>query len=371
MTETIPEQNGLVQLQRQLAAMACSVFRPNQSVPRYLVRTILDLALKSSAVLQCLLPQGRSQNAWQEFQNKLQVFYLFEHMDSALKVSDAEFSLPELVARAAALGPYYSVWATEGVAHFYADLKLQKNAVCADILPDNVARLLPGSAMLPFHAGMGLSLAEFLLSRADHCENAVDAFIHSCRRNSQNGYAQVAYEALGLVVRNLYPHWVEPIHRYLSSDGELLSCFWHGVGRAIYFSPLNFLPHRSAPWGGIEMCLSESPGALAQRNALAGFVWALALVNILHPEIIASFLAHHGRDVPQSDAFINGIYSAVVAWCDSAPDDSCHAALCSYQPIGICSPDLWRKYVQEPVWKARHDYQALSSSRRIGMVFRY
>src|SRR5258708_19112509 len=107
------------------------------------------------------------------------------------------------------------------------------------------------------------------------------------------------------MTRNLYPHRLGSMDIYLSrAHREIYPCFWHGVGRAIYFSPLNFLPGRSAPWAGIGMCMSEPPDASARRNALAGFAWAMTLINIGYPEILTQALKHHGDSLTEPEAFV-------------------------------------------------------------------
>jgi hypothetical protein len=373
--ETVFDKNVLEQMQRHLSAMACTIFTSDARIPRYLMKTGLALTMQSARILQGAVPEHESRSVWQEFQNKLEAFYLFEHVDSALDIdpSSTNFSLPELLNQASALGRYYSVWAVEGLGHYYTHLSLQRNNLPTGLLQDSVARDLPNSSILPLHAGLGLSLAEFLFARTDDYQTGVECFIKACRRNSREGYVGVAYEALGFVCRNLYPGLVSSIHRHLSeSNNELLPYFWHGVGRAIYFSPLNVLPCRSAPWAGIEMCMTESPEALAHRNALAGFAWAMTLVNIRHPEIIALLLEHHGSTMTEADAFINGVYSAAIAWQDSDPQDRYLDALCRYQPMltDICRRAIWTRYIQQPCRQAQRVYKSLSDAELIGTIFR-
>jgi hypothetical protein len=372
--DTIAGSEALGQIQLQMEAMARAVFTLNAFTPRYVMKTVLHLTLQSIGLFTRIAPGHECWSAWQEVHNKLQAFYLFEHVDSALDiVSDRSFSLPDLV-QALNLDPYLSVWAAEGLGHYYTDLALRRETIPRGLLQDGVARDLPNSSIAPLHAGMGLSLAEFLLSRASNCQIAIDSFIEACANNARDGYLGVTYEALGLVARNLYPYLLDPIHKYLSQYHEaVVPYFWHGVGRAIYFSPSNFLPYRSAPWAGMQMCVDESPDSVARRNALAGFTWAMTLVNIRHPEIMVLFLKHHGSNMPEPDAFIQGVYSSVIVWRDSAPQDTYIEALCRYQPSGSdpLLADLWNQYVRQPCRQAMHDYRALSDAGRIGTVFHF
>src|SRR5262249_30598697 len=145
--------------------------------------------------------------------------------------------------------------------------------------------------------------------------------VQLCRANSLPQYWPIAFEALGLVVRNLYPGLIAPLDRYFSNrDEDLLAYFWHGIGRGTYFLPADSLPHWSAPWQGFGTCL-QAPHELGQRNAVAGFAWAMALVNLRQPEIVAAFLERHGTNANKDDAFANGIFSAAAVWLNCAPQD--------------------------------------------------
>jgi hypothetical protein len=366
-------QDFLDQLLQQMAALACDIFTLEASTPHYATKAALDLMLALDGFVSRAILGGENRNNWQEFQNKLQAFYLFEHIDSILNiVPGSKLPLPDLVEKASGLGPYYSVWAIEGLGHHYTNLHLQSNISPQDLLRDSIAIHLPKSSMLPLHAGMGLSFAQFSLSGTRNCQDAVDCFVEACGCNSQEGYVGVAYESLGLVCRNLYPQLVSPIHLYLSQRShELLRYFWHGVGRAIYFSPLNFVPLGSATWDGIQMCVRESPSELANCNALAGFVWALTLVNMRYPDIIRVLLEYHSHEMPEPQAFINGVYSSVLAWRDSSPQDNSLEAFVQYRP-NTSAPglvDVWNEYVGQPCRQALRDYQALSDARRLGTIF--
>jgi len=360
-------------MQQQLAAAASSIFTLHDPVSRAVVRSGLEVMIESAGVLLRIMAD-EDRNIWQELQNKLQAFYVFEHVDSILgAIKDRRFSLSELVQAAALLDPYLSVWATEGLGHYYTELQDQQALLSDSLFRDSVADLPPWS-IVPLHTGMGLSLAQSILVRAGSYQAAADLFLESCHHHSEEHYWGAAYEALGLVVYNLHPDWLLPVHSYLSQQSQdLLSYFWHGAGRAIYFSPLNFLPWSSAPWAGIAMCMNEPPTILAKRNALAGFSWAMTLVNIRHPEILALLLSHHGRNLPEPDAFINGVYSSAIVWCASMPrDDGYVDSLCRYKPPGshACTPEAWDRFFGQPCYQALDDYQTVRSQKQIASLFR-
>src|SRR5262249_11421336 len=173
------------------------------------------------------------------------------------------------------------------------------------------------------HAGMGLSFANRLLetikpgSPGGRVREVLGQFVELCKENSTNGYQGAAYESLGLVARNLYPHMVRSIDQQLSAiHGDLVGYFWHGVGRAIYFAPTNFWPDGRSPDRGVEMALRVSPHEVARLNSLAGLTWALTLVNIRQPEIMQSLLKRQGRLLNEDGAFSNGLSSAIIIWQD-------------------------------------------------------
>src|SRR5206468_1232453 len=135
---------------------------------------------------------------------------------------------------------------------------------------------------------MGLSLANRVLAGVGRtCRNcpgpsdlpgALRRFVELCRDNANKAYLGASYEGLGLVARNLYPHLIAEIDRELSRiSGELTEFFWHGVGRAIYFAPTNYVPLSGVARRALRMTQQEPPHESGRRNALSGLVWAMVL----------------------------------------------------------------------------------------------
>lgn len=316
------------------------------------------------------------QIGWQELLNKLQAFYLFEHVDSILAVPPDSACLTSLIDKASALGSYSSVWAIEGLAHYYMNLHLRQQIVNGRLC--HTGENTASGRMVPLHSGMALSLAESLLHRtgssSTQVRRSVERFIDACRQNCAEGYLGAGYEGLGLVARNLYPHLVPLIDSYLSQSREdVLPFFWHGVGRAIYFSPLNSLPFGNAPCAGLETCMREPPHQRGKRNAVAGYVWALTLVNVRHPQVIASLVRRRGHNMIESEAFSYGVYSGLIAWLDSSPQDEFVRAFCGYQPVPSDSGSIeaWERYVKRPGEQAIKDFPDIKTAKRIGELFRY
>ena len=305
----------------------------NSVIPRYMTKTAFDLILQSVETFKPVVSATGHNLLWQEFQNKLEVFNLFQHVDLVLGIpSNTPLDLCEMSARASELGPFFSPWAMEGLGHYYTFCR-NPNLAGGRIFEYDAWQFLPQKDPLPLHTGMGLALAEIVLARRQDSATSAEMFVQLCRDNARPEMLGATIEALGLVVRNLYPELLEPLSQYFSgSNQELFEYFWHGVGRGIYFSPVNFLPYWKTPWQGYETCLREPPNDVARRNAMAGFTWAATLVNLRHPSILASFSKQYAGTLAANDAFANGIFSALVIWLSCAPNDSSVASLLAYQP---------------------------------------
>jgi hypothetical protein len=366
-------------------------FRPDETLfgdtdftnvlgPRYFIwaawqacKPSMDFAAQA-AHISPLSPQ------WEELRNKIDAFSLFEHVDLELKLAaGADRSLAALVRRAQRLGPYYGVWATEGIGHYYADSHLSRGRPIDALLSNQQSHSLPEASLVPLHAGIGLALAEALLADIDRLGSSqtkrrVSDFVKLCRDAFQSEYVEIIYEALGLAARNLYPHLISTMHTSLSATSEELpDFFWHGVGRALYFSPSTFLSCPSAQWKAFRMCMNEPPDQLRRRNALAGFAWALTLVNIREPRIMAAFLNHHGENMVEQDAFANGVCSALIIWAKSSADTSDLTRLKAYR-CNETNPSpvhLWSTYIGEACRNALAYCNATNKTPAAGKLFRY
>ena len=374
------------QLQRGLWEIVRDALTPDAFTSRGMMRMAFNTMQQSAGALGQLVPEGGGRAALREFRSKLQVFDLFENVDAALRLPrGAVLPLGELVGRTSGLDPFLAVWATEGIGHYYAETAWGSKGVPRGLLKGAGERGVPAKSMAALHAGMGLSLANRALAavgrQCQKCpphsdlQSALRRFVELCDDNSGEGYVGAAYEALGLVTRNLYPHLVSPIDRQLSEAGDSLAdYFWHGVGRAIYFAPTNYLPQARASRRVVEMTQQEPPHELGRRNALSGAAWALVLVNLREPEVIENCLKQCGGVAFESDAFANGVSSAAVVWRDSTEDAQHLDALCRHQP-DTSLPGLaesWRALVKVPCCRALDEYYvALKRHDCVGEVFRY
>ncbi len=121
--------------------------------------------MQRSAGLMAMFLPGHE---FQETQNKIEAFRLFAFVDKELEFSQGIRlePLPDMVCRAGRLGNYKSIWAMEGVAHFYTAAVIQERRLRA-LLADPE---LPATAMVPLHMrGMGTACAQALTQPARRC----------------------------------------------------------------------------------------------------------------------------------------------------------------------------------------------------------
>ncbi len=362
-----------------MAELMCNPLTPLAFTPRGMMKLSFDMMQLSAAAVRWLAPWRETRRGLQEFENKLEAFNLFVHVDSVLAIpSQGEVYLPELIRKAEALEPYRAVWATEGLGYYLATRISEQGEAPRNLLNDQHGEL-PARSLAALHAGMGLAIADRLMksispgSHDSEIRRMLDRFVMVCRDNSRTGYLGAAYESLGLVTRNLNPQMIQKLDQELGKmDEDLVGYFWHGVGRGIYFVPTNFLPDGNSG-RALKMTCQEPPHELGRRNALAGLAWAMTLVNIRHPEILESFLRDHGSQLGDSDAFINGVSSSVIIWRDSTVDDPSLKAFCTYQPDSSdrTMVERWEQMVRRPCLRAlEYVYPALKARRRLGEVFR-
>ena len=300
-----------------------------------------------------------------ELGNKLEVFERFQFTLAEIGAAGgASLPLAEAVRRAAARGPFARVWITEGIGHALAETSPRRG-----LLASIEAEGIPAEAWIPLHTGMGLSLAGRFLST--DAPEALRQFLGLCMDNSLPGYAKAAFEGLGFVARNLHSRAVPEIDRQLARNAPgLVGCFWHGVGRGLYFSPVHAAPGSTG--AALAAAASEPPHEEGRRNAIAGLAWAVTLVNLRHPEILEGFLVRHARQAArQADAALaDGISSAVAVWCDAAGPGEVHLrAFLDHEPGDPAAGEIWQRLVAEPCRRAMRRQPVLRASRRLEELF--
>jgi hypothetical protein len=369
-------------LQRCMVDVLFSLVTLEACAPRYITKMTFEVMQQSAEVFRLLMPGQDNRLAWQEFQNKLQAFDLFEHVDVILHLqSGSEVPLTVLVEKAEALGPYVGVWAIEGLGRYYAEACWEYNGVPQNLLTADQVQALPPRSLIPLHTGMGLSLADRLLAalKPRSADADIDAvlrqFIALCQQNSRPGYTGAVLEALGLVTQLRYPQMVRLIDWRLSAIApDIVGYFWHGVGRGLYFLPLNALPCRSFTWSAVDMAQGEAPHTLGRLNALGGLAWALTLVNIRHPAILETFLKHYGDVLAANEAFSTGVSTALMIWYDIERDEPYLRAFLQHQP-DPANPrlvQLWNSQVRGPTQAVLQQYDGVLQARHgLGEVFQH
>lgn len=370
-------------LQRGLCDLGPTLLTPNAYTSRGLTRTALSITRQSAELLAAFAPRSDIRSALREFQTKIKVFDLFENVDTDLRLPTSGLPpLVELVERTEAIDPFTAVWVMEGIGHYYCETAWESTGTPCGLLT-GVREMSPKS-LVPLHAGMGLSLANRLLGRvgracrrcpASSLADVLQQFVLLCKNNSSEGFPGVSYEALGLVARNLHPHLVAEIDRELVQMGEnLIDYFWHGVGRAIYFAPTNYLPLPGSARRVVELAQQEPPHEPGRRNALAGASWAMVLVNLREPEIIENFLVQCDGFKFDNDAFANGVSSAATIWLDATESVAELETLCRHQLTAEHSgvAERWNMLVHRPCRRALDRYYYVPGRHDcIGEAFRY
>ena len=258
----------------------------------------------------------------QEAQNKLEAFRLFAYVDQELRFPANPPSLLSMVCRAQALAPWQRNFALEGVANYHtrgAGAERSLTGLLAD--PD-----LPETAMVPMHAGIGTALAEGALSRLGdrpsqaNLRGALEGFFEHCHAASRPGWHESSIEAMGLTVRTMHPHFLDQVSEAIGEIDETAQrLFWHGVGRSLYFVPMNFLTFGGSHERVLRAAVDEAPTLEDRHNTVAGLVWAITLVNIRRPGVLREPASEHAADIRMPAAVSNGIVSALMVWKHMAP----------------------------------------------------
>lgn len=347
--------------------------------PAYVSRFGTALARQSSETFTSWAVEENRRLAVAELKNKYEVYNLVKNVRSLLSVpAHGEFPLDDLIEKAYALGAYPDLWAVEGLGHDYAVHIWDQGKLPQNLLTDEKAETLPAKSLTMMHAGIGLAFAEKLLpeltpySSDSEVADVIERFIDLCRENSRPGYVGAAYESLGLVTRTWHPQLVTAVDAYLGQkDEKTLGHFWHGIGRALYFLPIYFLPDLLSAWNAAA---EEPPHETGRRNAVAGLAWATTLVNIRQPEIMLRLLYQRGEILARNDAFVNGVASACIVGWDITPDDVYISSFYQFQPS--TSDErlklLWQKMIADECRRALQNiYPVLKKHERLGEVFRY
>jgi hypothetical protein len=375
-------------LQRETTELAFSLLTPEVFNPRS--RVTSEVIQQSTEIFRSLNPLQDGTFTLQELQNKLQVFFLVRAVPTQLQLPSAPPypALLELVRNAYAVDPYPTLWVVEGLGHWYGDTFYTRHEVPRGILTEDQVSNVPAASLTMLHAGIGMSFAQHWMQTVNHLSpmadirHALGEVLALCRENSRPGYAGAALESLGLITRNgqFYgetrpDQMVHIVSRELEHlDPEGFEYFWHGVGRAHYFLPVHFVPGYGSISHAVRMIRQAVPNDRAWLNAVAGLAWAVTMVNIRHPQIVANLLRHHGGQLAADDGFANGVASSVMMRYDTTPSAPFIMPFYQYWPDSTPSGlrQLWNSQVRLPTHVALHEYYpVLQQHNRLGEIFRY
>jgi hypothetical protein len=314
----------------------------------------------------------------EQFQNTGDVLGFVNDVDAPEELSaDGTYPLEEQVEKFYARGDYPALWLIEGLGERYARAYLNSGRPVRDLLTSGKGAALPDKTQLMMHAGMGIAFAKHGVdeltpwSSVEATRDALHRFLERVRVNSMPGYEGAALESLGLVAQTWYGQLVSSLSEQLSGiDPDAAEFFWHGAGRAMYFSPMYMLPGLS-PW---EAADREPPDDLSKRNARAGVAWAFTIVNVRQPKIAAHFLRHRADRISGNDAYTDGVHSTLVMAGDMYPGHKYVTEFCQYRPDRE-DDDLvssWDKHIGKDVGEKIERYRrVLKSQKQLGEVFRY
>jgi hypothetical protein len=366
------------EIQRKALDLAFDTAIGKAFTPDYLRRLLVSVGEQTWETSRVLVPGENSRLGWQELKNKYEVYNLVKHIGDILGVpAQGDFELEDFVRKAYALGAYPDLWAVEGLGHDYAMRLWNPSDSLQNLLTSVQAATLPEKSLTMMHAGQGLAFAEQLLKHitpydcVQGIRNVIEEFVRLCRDNSREGYVGAAYESLGLVTRTWHAEMMPLVDSALQEiDLDIVSYFWHGAGRALYFLPYHFVPGSPSPWSSTE---TEGPSEIARLNLRAGLSWATNLVNLRQPEIIAATLRSLGT-LTKDDAISNGIVSSLIMSYDITPGDIYVEAFSRYQPPESNDgfANLWREMVSRPVeFALEHIYPQMKQRKRLGELFHY
>ena len=185
---------------------------------------------------------------------------------------------------------------------------------------------IPAYAHMPLHCGAGIALSDQILRDLDKTDDARATqqlldFRKACFSFAEPNWVDAVFEGLGLCTQIFHPQLRKRVGDLLkAADQPSYELFRHGVGRALYFAPLNFIPFTREVERGLTEC-RKSAAEGGPGNIFAGFMWAVTLVNLRTPEIYGRYLDLLKHE--EHDAVTAGVMGAMVAWRSCAPyDDS-------------------------------------------------
>ena len=272
-----------------------------------------------------------------------------------------------------------SIWSAEGFGRHYADSHFRDLAGAQQLLTPAFSQIARKySRAIPLRDGTGPcgDVVEFNLQHSSgHPAPESARVLRSLQICSQGGFAGAAYENLGLVCRTQYPELIPDIDRLLLAlDTKMAAYFWHGVGRALYFLPTGFVPSNRSMCRVLKESQEEPPHCSGQVECHSGSSMGVYIgQHARNARIMEAFLRNCGASLPDAEAFVNGVQSALMIWCDCAGQDPILRRFCEHRPdlSGGEAANLWEWYAGRPSRRAARDYPVVEAHGRVGELFRF
>jgi hypothetical protein len=348
-------------------------------------RTVLKLFGMIAPILSWMFaflwPGRKASVAYHECDNKAKIMGLVQNLESYM---DAEGKTPlqTIVERCYEKGPFPALWAVEGAGKDLAEWHMAKNENPVGLLTN--AQLDPkwDGAWLMLHAGIGLGFAKHYMDRLkpnftdEDIKHVVVRTVDLCRANSRPGYYGAAIESLGLVTRFMQgAPFCKKVHAVLTEYApDSVGFYWRGIGRSVYFHPLNFIPGFLRPCRAINMCEAEAPNLEMKETMMSGVAWPLCIVNMTHPEVMEWALENHDDYFSGSPGFFNGVVSTIVMRYDTTPDFPLIKQFMEHKPDPknrtLCG--LWNSKIKGSLETALDSiYPVLKKHHQLDQVFKY
>jgi hypothetical protein len=365
--------------QSAMASLVSDAFSLRVFHPSYMREMATGFAQGSADAVGSVATEEARRLLIEQFGNTFDVIGFVNHVDAPTHLSSADgtYPLEEMIEKCYSHGDYPALWYVEGLGERYAEAHMEGGKEVRDLLTSGKAAAADQKIQTMMHAGIGIAFAKHAISHLTpwstdtEFREALTVFLNLVRHNSIPGYEGAALESLGLVSRTWHGQLVSRISRHLTEiDEDAFEFFWHGAGRAMYFSPMYMLPGLS-PWDAAD---NEPPNETACRNARAGVAWAFTIVNVRQPEIHANFLRYKAGRIAGNDAFTDGVYSTLVMAGDMVPNHRYVSALARYQPDDS-DPEMvaaWTKHIGTDADAKVNSYRKkLKTHKKLGEVFRY
>ena len=252
---------------------------------------------------------------------------LVNNVDSVLGRSATQGPRGPQLTACYAMGSFPALWAVEGLGFHWTEMCHKRGERIDRVLSEHEPDALPRESLCMLHAGVGLSFAHISLAGLDNesssrvLRDAMRRFLALCHEASRPGYRGCAIESLGIPTLILHgPKMARRLHDVLIElEPTAASFMWRGVGRALYFSPANFVAGGASSWTGLRIADRLAPDEDAWRNLHAGYTWALTLVNMLQPEIVEAALGEPGAASRDPASFVSGVVCSALMREDTTP----------------------------------------------------